>query len=546
MGNWTPPLAGAWVLLAALQAPAAEPQWIWNQKEAATKAAAGDCYFRKTFNLDDPESGTIEITADNSYELFVNSRSVGAGDAWNTRQKYDISPLLLPGRNVIAVKATNAGPDPAGLAAKVVVTTKGKPAMDLSTDGTWKVNTKVPGSWARLESNDAQWPAAVALGEYGKAGPWGKAVPATESQSSIVLNKARAVEKGHFQLRDGDRVVFLGSAFIERLQARNDLETILTSAYPQRNITYRNLGWSGDTVWGDARGVFGGRTEGFKRLINDVAICQPTLLVVCYGENEAYDGDEGLAEFQSGVAKLLDALEKTGARILLLGPRRHENVGAPFPKQDQYNDDLKKYTAVIADAAKERGHAFIDLFDLVPKEEKLTSNGLHLTDYGYWRVSAELAKLLGAAASPWSLELHTKDGSYDATGLAVAKIEQGANPAITALPKSLPLPAPPQDAPAKTVAGPSILVNGAVIKSAAVEKAQAQTEKLRQLIGEKNTLFFNRYRPQNETYLFLFRKHEQGNNAVEIPQFEPLIVALEKQIAEVRQPHELRIELEVK
>jgi hypothetical protein len=161
-------------------------------------------------------------------------------------------------------------------------------------------------------------------------------------------------------------------------------------------------------------------------------------------------------------------------------------------------------------------------------------------------VSAELAKLLGAAASPWSLELHTKDGSYDATGLAVAKIEQGANPAITALPKSLPLPAPPQDAPAKTVAGPSILVNGAVIKSAAVEKAQAQTEKLRQLIGEKNTLFFNRYRPQNETYLFLFRKHEQGNNAVEIPQFEPLIVALEKQIAEVRQPHELRIELEVK
>ncbi len=42
-------------------------------------------------------------------------------------------------------------------------------------------------------------------------------------------------------------------------------------------------------------------------------------------------------------------------------------------------------------------------------------------------------------------------------------------------------------------------------------------------IVRKNELFFHRYRPQNETYLFLFRKHEQGNNAIEIPQFDPLI-----------------------
>ena len=49
------------------------------------------------------------------------------------------------------------------------------------------------------------------------------------------------------------------------------------------------------------------------------------------------------------------------------------------------------------------------------------------------------------------------------------------------------------------------------------------SEQLAKLIAEKNQLFFHRYRPQNETYLFLFRKHEQGNNAVEIPMFDPLI-----------------------
>ncbi len=49
-------------------------------------------------------------------------------------------------------------------------------------------------------------------------------------------------------------------------------------------------------------------------------------------------------------------------------------------------------------------------------------------------------------------------------------------------------------------------------------------------IAEKNALFFHRYRPMNETYLFLFRKHEQGNNAVEVDQFEPLVEKMESAI----------------
>jgi hypothetical protein len=46
----------------------------------------------------------------------------------------------------------------------------------------------------------------------------------------------------------------------------------------------------------------------------------------------------------------------------------------------------------------------------------------------------------------------------------------------------------------------------------------------------KDELFFNRWRPQNETYLFGFRKHEQGQNAREIPMFDPLIEAADKRI----------------
>ena len=50
-----------------------------------------------------------------------------------------------------------------------------------------------------------------------------------------------------------------------------------------------------------------------------------------------------------------------------------------------------------------------------------------------------------------------------------------------------------------------------------------RTRALREAIVAKNRLYFHRWRPANETYLFLFRRHEQGNNAVEIPQFDPLV-----------------------
>jgi len=60
----------------------------------------------------------------------------------------------------------------------------------------------------------------------------------------------------------------------------------------------------------------------------------------------------------------------------------------------------------------------------------------------------------------------------------------------------------------------------------------ADPPRLRSLIISKNRLFFARWRPQNEIYLFGSRKHEQGRNGAEIPQFDPLIAEMEKQIAD--------------
>ncbi len=51
------------------------------------------------------------------------------------------------------------------------------------------------------------------------------------------------------ELRDGDRVIFLGGTFIEREQKYGYWETVLTLRHADKHLTFRNLGWSGDTVW---------------------------------------------------------------------------------------------------------------------------------------------------------------------------------------------------------------------------------------------------------------------------------------------------------
>jgi putative heme-binding domain-containing protein len=59
------------------------------------------------------------------------------------------------------------------------------------------------------------------------------------------------------------------------------------------------------------------------------------------------------------------------------------------------------------------------------------------------------------------------------------------------------------------------------------DQPAAAAETLRASVLRKNSLFFHRSRPANYTYIFGFRKREQGNNAVEIPKFDPLIDAAE-------------------
>src|SRR5258708_4021869 len=105
-------------------------------------------------------------------------------------------------------------------------------------------------------------------------------------------------------MKDGDRVVRVGKTFIEREQSDGYLETLLTARFPDRHVTFRNLGWSGDTVHGEARAGFGTPEDGFRNLEEHVLALKPTVIIVGYGSNEAFDGRPGLARFLKGVDRL--------------------------------------------------------------------------------------------------------------------------------------------------------------------------------------------------------------------------------------------------
>lgn len=147
-------------------------RWIWTPEQQADQAPPGVVYFRKTFNMGDPESGRIEITCDNRYELFVNGRRVGTGQNWQQLDTYEIERFLINGLNLIAVRAENEAAGPAGMVARVIVKQKGNTDVSHSTDATWLTNTQEAPNWQVSRLPEQGWAPAQELGELGAASPW--------------------------------------------------------------------------------------------------------------------------------------------------------------------------------------------------------------------------------------------------------------------------------------------------------------------------------------------------------------------------------------
>jgi lysophospholipase L1-like esterase len=379
-------------------------------------------------------------------------------------------------------------------------------------------------------------------------------------------------------LKHGDRVVFLGDAFFEREYEDGYIETAITSRFPELRLTFRNLGWTGDTVWGDSRAGFDTAKEGFSRRAAVVKELKPNVILLSCGMNESFAGAESLPKFEEGLNALLDSLSETKAKIILISPISHENLGPPMPDPEPHNRNLKLYRDAMKRIAAERGAFFLDLIAQgIGYRERShvanaheTTDGIHLSALGYFDVAAKIASVfdpqLGEAGSArWEVNLRRdgrpQDRAEAVFGTALSDVVATASGVrFRSQDRTLPDPPAPKGSPAVVAAtfrtlsvdgldpGSYVLrVDEAVIAEDTAEHWAAgvasqtlpefdQAETLRRVIVEKNQQLFHRLRPQNETYLYLFRKHEQGHMSGEIPQFDPLIAEKEAEIDRLKKP----------
>lgn len=402
----------------------------------------------------------------------------------------------------------------------------------------------------------------------------------TKRRAERKATKAQKKAKPKFELKDGDRVVFLGNTLIERAQKYGYWETMLTARYPNRKIIFRNLGWDGDTVWAESRGIFDTPEKGYERMLAHVGRIKPTVIFLGYGNNEAFAGKKGLPRFVKQYNKLLDDLTRVsakGARFVLVLPVFQEEDSHPSPAGARtFNRTLFEYSLSLMAIAKEWNAYVVDFTPNshpmrqavkrlrsggaeqgnVGQAKPLTTNGIHLSAYGY-RVCAERFVFrqgwtfgFGTIGNPFLGLDGSKarviaragfDKVTDATSKPHLKLKTRRTrlyPFKAHLFFSL-----PDGRYSLKVDGNVIATRTAKLWKGRVNdppitltSERAQFEKLRQTIIAKNRLYFHSWRPQNITYLFLFRKHEQGQNAKEVEQFRKLVAAKEKEIDRLKKP----------
>ncbi|GIP34125.1 family 78 glycoside hydrolase catalytic domain [Paenibacillus sp. J2TS4] len=188
-------------------------KWIWGGLQDSPRNE-WRC-FRNTFIVpaEGWDTGTVSITADSRYVLYINGKRVGRGPnrSWPEEQSYDtytVGHLLKPGLpNTIAVLVQHFGVSTfyyirgrGGLLAQLDLVKEGESIQRILTDGTWKTSRHwgQDGQAQRMSSqnafaeridarlwdeewmgtsfNDTGWEQARVIGEAGMA-PWDRLVP---------------------------------------------------------------------------------------------------------------------------------------------------------------------------------------------------------------------------------------------------------------------------------------------------------------------------------------------------------------------------------
>jgi HEAT repeat protein len=157
-------------------------KWVWSMTSELTPSA-GSAFFRATVNIpENPplKSAEIIVTCDNLFVLYLNGQPVGESEtdnsAWQRPKRWNLSPMIVPGRIVLAVEAINTLPGPAALIVKFVAELADGQKIVLTSNEAWKTQSQQIANWQQPDFDDQKWPVASVVGGFGDR-PWGRVAP---------------------------------------------------------------------------------------------------------------------------------------------------------------------------------------------------------------------------------------------------------------------------------------------------------------------------------------------------------------------------------
>lgn len=162
-------------------------EWIWVP-DASDKTPVA--FLRRSFDLEPSvkiEGAVIKMNADNAFELYINGGFVGSNRFWDMPREYDITPVLQPGLNVIAVKVVNSV-EPGGLRAALRIRFADGRSLDLASDADWLVSTTEQPKWQAADVDQSTWKHAAVL-PSDKADRWKQIKDPFGPQRSACLRK---------------------------------------------------------------------------------------------------------------------------------------------------------------------------------------------------------------------------------------------------------------------------------------------------------------------------------------------------------------------
>ena len=223
---------------------------------------------------------------------------------------------------------------------------------------------------------------------------------------ALLLVAAFTARAQQLDLKPGDHISIVGNTLADRLQHDGTLEAMIHQAFPQHDLSVRNLGFAADELTVRTRSEsFGSPEEWLKKTQADVVFA-------FWGFNESFKGPEGVEKFKADLTAFLQQQKsanysgKGAPRVVLFSPIAHENLKShDFPDGSQTNDRLRYYIEAMQLVAAANGVQFVDLFQpsqaaYAAAKEPLTVNGIHLRNQGYAALAPAIFKGLFGKDAP--------------------------------------------------------------------------------------------------------------------------------------------------